>query len=148
LTPIVEQVTEVTDALVRGLRNLLPQLSPSAPDLSARDLREIVEAPNAVLFVARDPGDADAILGSVTLILYRIPSGRRARLESVVVDGGARGKGVGEALCKTAIARAKAAGVSALDLASARTRASAHRLYERLGFQKRDSDVYRLSFDA
>jgi ribosomal protein S18 acetylase RimI-like enzyme len=134
----ISQASEVTPELVAAFARLLPQLAPHARPLDAVDLREIV-AQNQLL-VARDDGK---IVGTLTLVLYRIPSGRCARIESVVVDGAARGAGVGAALCTEAIARARAAGADAVDLTSVPARAAANRLYLRLGFVKRETNVYR-----
>jgi ribosomal protein S18 acetylase RimI-like enzyme len=78
-------------------------------------------------------------------VLFPIPIGLRARIEDVVVDEAARGRGVGAALTQEAVRLARAAGARTLDLTSRPSRAAANRLYERLGFQKRDSTVYRLA---
>jgi ribosomal protein S18 acetylase RimI-like enzyme len=94
--------------------------------------------------VARDGGGE--IVGSATLVVFRIPDGVRARLESVVVDGARRGQGIGEALCREVIARARARGARKLDLTSTPAREAANRLYRRLGFQQRQTNVYRLDF--
>ena len=80
-------------------------------------------------------------------VLFRIPTGLRAWIEDVVVDGAARGKGVGEALNRAAIERASKAGAKTVDLTSRPSRESANRLYQRLGFQLRTSNVYRFELD-
>ena len=100
----------------------------------------------SVLLVAEDPtvdGQA-AILGSMTLVVFRIPTGLRAWIEDVVVDASARGRGVGEALNRAAILRARAAGATTVDLTSRPSREAANRLYRRLGFEQRTTNVYRL----
>jgi ribosomal protein S18 acetylase RimI-like enzyme len=142
----VEETTAVTPELVAAFARLLPQVTPSAPPLDEAALREIVRAPHTVLLVARD--DGGSVVGSATLVVFRIPSGLRARLESVVVDQEARGRGVGEAICRAALLRAAEAGVGAVDLTSMPARAAANRLYERLGFQRRETNVYRFTFGS
>lgn len=142
----IETVEQVTLDLVEALQRLLPQLSSSAPILNADDLDEIVRGPGTALLVARDPSREGRIVGTATVVIFRIPSGLRARLESVVVEESARNQGVGEALCRAGIRKAVAAGVSALDLSSHSTRLSANKLYERLGFEKRTTNVYRMEF--
>jgi ribosomal protein S18 acetylase RimI-like enzyme len=92
------------------------------------------------LFVAREHGE---IVGSLSLVLFRIPTGLRAWIEDVVVDESARGKGVGEALSRAAIDHALKAGAKTVDLTSRPSREAANRLYERLGFKKRETNVYR-----
>jgi ribosomal protein S18 acetylase RimI-like enzyme len=134
--------SEVDEALVAGFARLLPQLSPGAAPLELGELRAIAAGPATTLFVAR-AGAGGAVLGAVTLVQFRIPSGRRARIESLVVDEEARGRGVGEALCRAALALARQQGADTVDLTSSPARAAAHALYQKLGFTQRDTAVYR-----
>ena len=137
----VEAATEVTAELVEAFARLVPQLSSSSPAPGPAELAEIVESPSTTLLVARTPeGD---IVGTLTLVMFRIPTQVRAWIEDVVVDGAARGRGVGEALNAEAIRRAAAAGARSVDLTSRPSREAANRLYRRLGFEVRDTNVYR-----
>jgi ribosomal protein S18 acetylase RimI-like enzyme len=136
----IVECAEVTDAVVDAFVRLTPQLSSSNPAPLRAQLEEIVASPATVLFLAYD---ADEIVGSLTLALFRIPTGLRAWIEDVVVDGEARGKGVGEALNRAAIDRARAAGAVSLDLTSRPSRDAANRLYQRIGFVARETNVYR-----
>jgi ribosomal protein S18 acetylase RimI-like enzyme len=137
----VETATEVTDELVDAFARLVPQLSRSSPPPDAGILGEIVAAPATELLVAR--GDGGEIVGSLTLALFRIPTGLRAWIEDVVVDDAARGQGVGEALNRRAIELAHERGARSIDLTSRPSREAANRLYRRLGFEQRDTNVYR-----
>ncbi|HEX4540037.1 MAG TPA: GNAT family N-acetyltransferase [Acidimicrobiales bacterium] len=137
----VEAATEVTAELVEAFAGLVPQLSSSSPPPGPAELAEIVESPATTLLVARLP--AGEIVGTLTLVVFRIPTGVRAWIEDVVVDDGARGRGVGEALNEEAIRRAAAAGARSVDLTSRPSREAANRLYRRLGFEPRDTNVYR-----
>lgn len=137
----VEEATEVTPELVEAMQRLLPQLSRSAPALAPAELAEIVSSPATVLLVAR-LGEG-AIVGTLTLVLFRIPTGVRAWIEDVVVDDEARGKGIGAALTREAIARAQQAGARSVDLTSRPSREAANRLYRRIGFVERHTNVYR-----
>ncbi len=138
---IVREATEVTAELVDAFERLIPQLSRSNPPPSAAELDEIVRSPATVLLVAES--DSGVIVGSLTLALFRIPTGLRAWIEDVVVDESARGAGVGEALNREALDRARAAGATTVDLTSRPSREAANRLYRRLGFEQRDTNVYR-----
>jgi ribosomal protein S18 acetylase RimI-like enzyme len=138
--PSIEIVTAVTPEISKAMHELLPQLSSSAPPLTDEELAAIVAAPATLLFVARVDG---RIVGSLTLVLFRLPTGMRAWIEDVVVDSAARGHGVGEALNRAAIAAAHEHGARTVDLTSRPSRAAANRLYQRLGFQARESTVYR-----
>lgn len=140
---VVEEVTEVTTEVVEAFERLIPQLSRSNPPPGPAELDAIVASRATVLLVARDPGAGGAVVGSLTLALFRIPTGLRAWIEDVVVDGEARGRGVGEALNRAALERARAAGARTVDLTSRPSREAANRLYQRLGFEPRDTNVYR-----
>ncbi|HEV3400945.1 MAG TPA: GNAT family N-acetyltransferase [Acidimicrobiales bacterium] len=137
----VEEATAVTDDLRAAVGRLVPQLSRSAVIPDDRELAEIVDSPASILLVARDADGT--IVGSLTLVVFRIPTGVRAWIEDVVVDEEARGRGVGEALSREALSRAAAAGARTVDLTSRPSREAANRLYRRLGFVERETNVYR-----
>ena len=142
----VEACESVSDELVTAMAALLPQLSSSSPPPSESELREIVDSGATHLLIARDgdgPGLGGDIVGTMTLVVFRIPTGVRAWVEDVVVDGAARGKGVGEVLNRAALAVAERKGARTVDLTSRPSREAANRLYQRLGFVQRDTNVYR-----
>ena len=126
--------------IVAAVGGLVPQLSTSAAVPSPEQVAELCEAEATVLLLARLDG---AISGMLVLVLFRLPTGMRAWIEDVVVDGAVRGQGVGEALTQEALRRATAAGAVSVDLTSRPSRAAAVRLYERLGFERRHTGVYR-----
>ena len=137
----VDEAVALTPELVDAFARLVPQLSSSSPPPTAGELGQIVDSPASVLFVARD-GDG-RIVGSLTLALFRVPTGVRAWIEDVVVDESARGAGAGEALTMAAVDRAEAEGAKSVDLTSRPSREAANRLYVRLGFEARSTNVYR-----
>jgi ribosomal protein S18 acetylase RimI-like enzyme len=139
----VQVEDRVSDELVEAFVRLTPQLSSSSPPPTRDQLEEIVGSPATHLLIARD--DDGRIVGSLTLVLFRIPTGLRAWIEDVVVDGEARGQGVGEALNRFAIDVAAEQGARSVDLTSRPSREAANRLYRRLGFEPRDTNVYRYS---
>lgn len=139
------RVREVTDeaeapSLVDVFARLIPQLSRSAPAPDAAVLAEIIGGEATHLLVAEDDS---AVLGSLTLVVFRIPTGLRAWIEDVVVDSDARGRGVGDALNRFAIDLSAELGCRTVDLTSRPTREAANRLYQRLGFHPRETNVYR-----
>jgi len=140
MTTTVEIARCVDDELVSALAGLVPQLSSSNPAPSQAQLDEIVSSPVTELFVARVDGQ---IAGALTLAVFRLPTGLRAWIEDVVVDSDARGAGVGEALNRAALAEAKRRGAVTVDLTSRPSREAANRLYQRLGFVTRETNVYR-----
>ena len=137
----IVEAFEVTDELVAAFARLIPQLSKTNPPPDAAALAEIIASPASQLLLARD--DDGTILGSLTLALFRIPTGLRAWIEDVVVDDAARGRGVGDQLNREALARAADAGASTVDLTSRPSREAANRLYQRLGFKARATNIYR-----
>ncbi len=140
---VVEEAKAVTPELVAAFRVLTPQLSRSAPAPGGSELAEMVRSPATILLMARDP--EKGLVGSLTLVLFRIPTGVRAWIEDVVTDEGSRGRGVAEILCREALNRASAAGARTVDLTSRPSREAANRLYRRLGFVERETNVYRWS---
>jgi ribosomal protein S18 acetylase RimI-like enzyme len=131
------------DALTEALERLVPQLSRSNPPPSAEEVRGILGHEAITQFVARDA--ADSIVGVSTLAVFPIPTGRRAWIEDVITDEAARGQGVGEALTRAMIDRARALGCTTVDLTSRPSREAANRLYQRVGFEARETNVYRFT---
>lgn len=143
---VVSEALEVTDELIEAFTRLIPQLSSSSAPTSRSELAAIVDSEASILFIAHDV--AGSIVGSLTLAVFRIPTGVRAWIEDVVVDDTTRGTGVGEALVATAVARASAVGAKTVDLTSRPDRESANRLYVRTGFELRTTNVYRRTLDV
>ena len=137
----IREATEVDDALVAAMARLVPQLSSSNPPPDAAALSAIVASDASVLLLAEEDGE---VVGAMTLVVFTIPTGVRAWIEDVVVDEVARGRGVGDALNRAAIERAREAGARTVDLTSRPSREAANHLYHRLGFEQRDTNVYRL----
>ncbi|HEY1456101.1 MAG TPA: GNAT family N-acetyltransferase [Candidatus Dormibacteraeota bacterium] len=144
---VVETVTDATPAVQAALARLLPQLNPNLPVPDLARLRRLVADPAATLLLARD---GDAIVGTTTVIVYTTPFWIKARLDEVVVDASARGRGVGEALVVAALEVGRKQGAQVAELQSGRgpARTAAHRLYARMGFELRESDVMRIRLSS
>jgi len=136
----VEIASQASEELVAACHQLIPQLSSSAQPITVSELAEIINSDSTLMFVARID---NKIVGLLTLAIFRIPTAVRAWIEDVVVDSSARGHGVGEALNHAAIAEAKRRGAKTVDLTSRPSREAANKLYKRLGFVERDTNVYR-----
>ena len=141
----VEVITEATDELVAAFGRLVPQLSRSAPPPDRDALAAMVRHDAITLLVARLDGE---VVGTLTLVMFPIPTGLRAWIEDVVVDGNARRTGTGQALSEAAVRIAQEAGARTVDLTSRPSREAAGRLYERIGFVQRDSRVYRYAVET
>jgi len=120
----IEEATEMFEGLMPAMAGLVGQLSSSASVPSPAEIEEIVRSPACHLLLARDAGGA--IVGMLTLVVFRIPTGVRARIEDVVVDQDARGRGVGEKLSLDAIRLANELGARTVDLTSRPSREAAH----------------------
>ncbi len=138
----VETVSRATPEVAGAIATLLPQLSSSAPPFTLSTLEALVAAPGTTLLVARIEG---AVVGMLTLVTFRIPTGLRAMIEDVVVDAGQRGRGIAASLTLAALERARAAGARTVDLTSRPSRVAANRLYQKLGFVQRETNAYRFT---
>jgi ribosomal protein S18 acetylase RimI-like enzyme len=135
-----------TAELSAAMAALIPQLSRSNPPPAPEELDAIVSSPTTDLFVATE--EDGTIVGTATLAVFRIPTGVRAWIEDVVVDGSTEGRGVGSALTHAMLDRARGLGCVTVDLTSRPSREAANRLYQRLGFEPRETNVYRYTFRA
>ena len=134
----IEQLTEANEELVEVVARLLPQLTEARTPPTLERLQETVST--QTMLVARD--DEGRIIGTLTLVLYRVASGLKGRIEDVIVDESARGQGIGEALTREGMKRAAEAGVLMLELTSMPYRSAANRLYKRLGFVRKPTNVF------
>ena len=144
----VELVTTSSPEIVEAMERLIPQLSRSAPALTAEQCHAFIAQDGVFLFVFRpeaEAGQSTPILGMLTLATFTIPTGLRAWVEDVVVDSATRGQGAGQALVEAAVAHAGTIGARTVDLTSRPTREAANRLYRRCGFELRETNVYRYS---
>lgn len=137
----IARATTVSEELVAGFARLVPQLSSSAAPPTRDELEAIVASPATTILLALD--EEDAVIGSLTLALFRTPTGSRAWIEDVVVDETARGQGAGEALVEEAVRLSAEAGARTVDLTSRPSRDAANSLYEKIGFRTRETNVYR-----
>ena len=147
MTAAVEVATEATPELVDAFARLIPQLSRSSAPPDRDALAGMIASAGTSVLVARD-ASSGAIVGTLTLVVFRIPTALRAWIEDVVVDESARGQGVGEALTVAACRIAAAAGAKTVELTSRPSREAANRLYQRLGFERRDTNIYRYEVDS
>jgi len=136
----IERATRADEELVAALARLLPQLNPRAPLPTRDDLAAMLDSPSTYLLNARDPD----IVGTLTLTLFRTLVGLQGRINTVIVDTAARGRGIGEALSREAVRICRDAGVRRITLSSRLDRAAAHRMYLRCGFEITGSQQFHL----
>jgi len=138
----IYKLTLVTDVVVEAFANLIPQLAPGCPLPTKEDLEAIVNSKHTLLFMAEEHNE---FLGTMTLVLNKIPTGDKVWIEDVVVDKSARGKGVGVKLIQYSIDYAKTKKLMSINLTSSPDRVAANQLYQKLGFIQRETNVYRLT---
>tara|TARA_R110002096_G_scaffold395697_1_gene591210 strand:+ start:165 stop:605 length:441 start_codon:yes stop_codon:yes gene_type:complete len=137
----IYKLTTVTDHIVDAFKKLIPQLSSSSTLPNKKDLEGIVNSNNAILFIAEEN---NVILGTLTLVFNKIPTGDKVWIEDVVVDNAARGKGIGKELTLFAIEYVRKKDIKSINLTSSPDRVAANKLYQKLGFVKRVTNVYNL----
>lgn len=142
----IRPVNQVSADLVDAVTRLMPQLTSYSSIPTIQELRAIIEAPETTLFVAYAPDQSGVIIGMLTLVVFRTPTGIHAWIEDVVVDLAWRGQGVGEALTRAGLDEAARRGVKAVDLTSRHSRQAANRLYQKMGFEQRETNVYQYRF--
>jgi len=138
----IHEISSADEKTLRAVNELIPQLSQSASVMNEMQLRRLVESQATKLYFAQE---GDVVLGMLSLVVFSIPTGTKAWVEDVVVAQVARGKGVGMALMNHALAVAKNAGAKSVDLTSRPSREAANKLYQKLGFTARETNVYRLT---
>lgn len=139
----ITPISEVTDDLIEACQRLVPQLTANKSAPTQEQLTRLLSDSSSTLFVGRHADFSDEIIGLATLVLYRVPTGLRGYIEDVIVDVKARHRGVGEALTRACLDKAEEAGCPQVMLTSNPGRQAANRLYERMGFELRKTNVYR-----
>jgi GNAT superfamily N-acetyltransferase len=138
----ISRIDTISDEIYAAFQRLIPQLTANVPPPTRAELEALVAFEGSILLAARSETDS-AIIGVATLSLVRAPTGVHARLEDVVVDEAARGQGVGAALTEETIRLAREMGANYLALTSNPRREAANRLYQRQGFKRWETNVYR-----
>lgn len=140
----IVEVEKISKNILESLQKLLPQLSTNYKSFDHNDLGEILNADSTRLFIACDSAAENEIVGTYTLVIFRIPTSKTIRIEDVIVDEKRRGKGIGKAMMNHAMKFAKNAGIDKIELTSHPSRIEANKLYQSLGFTKIDTNVYRI----
>ena len=144
MTVEIRRITEVSDALEEAFARLMPQLSPRLGAPSREELRRVAESETGELLAAVA---GERIVGVLTLAWYDAPSGRKAWIEDVVVDGAARGCGAGDALVRAAVEHAARIGAGKVMLTSNPARGAARALYRKVGFEEVETTVFAFKTD-
>lgn len=142
-TFVIEEVTSFTPVVADAVRDLVTKLSSNTQPLEDDDLENIIASKTSSLFIVKET-PTQKIAGMVTLIVYRIPDTTKGSIEDLVVSESFRGNGLGEKLLMAAIEKAKVLGVRTLMLTSNPSRVAANKLYQKLGFEHYETNVYKV----
>ena len=140
----IEIVNQATSELWDALQRLVPQLTSNHPPPTRGDLAALTNSDSSTLLIARS--GSNSIIGVACVTVYRVPTGIRAIIEDVIVDGSARRQGIGEALVRRCLEVAREKGASGVSLSSNPKREAANRLYQRMGFKRRETNAYYYEF--
>lgn len=143
---VIVKVTIVTDELMDAITRLMPQLKLKYSLPTRSEIDALVGSKASNLFIVRYPGENSPIIGMLTLLIYRVPSGVRAHLEDIVVDEAVRGLGIGELFVRHALGIAREAGANGVILTTNPRREAANRLYQRMGFNRWKTNLYFYEF--
>lgn len=143
---VIERISEFSPEIADTVRHLTKQLVSNYKPLTDHEFREIIQSPQSFLFIAREVS-TDKVAGMIMAIIYRIPDSKKAYFDDLIVDDQFRKRGVATLLLEKAVATAKEHKASYIELTSNPKRIAAIRLYEKVGFKKRDTNVYRLTFN-
>jgi ribosomal protein S18 acetylase RimI-like enzyme len=138
----VEIFEGAAEELAAAFEYLVPQLSKSNPPPGDDFVRAMLDSDAITQFVARD--DDGRIVGVATLVIFPIPTARRAWIEDVIVDESINRRGIGTALTKAMLEHSRSTGCKTVDLTSRPKREAANHMYRKLGFVQRDTNVYRM----
>ncbi|MCL5746744.1 MAG: GNAT family N-acetyltransferase [Patescibacteria group bacterium] len=138
----IEEVKAYSEEIKGAINGLLRQLDDGVPSLLEKQVKEIIGFSNSRLFIIK--AETGGIVGMAFLIIYYVPTGKKGIIENVVIDENYRGKGLGTRLMNAVIDKARDEKITYVDLTSRPERKSANRLYQRLGFVKRNTNIYRL----
>lgn len=138
---IITELKEISDLEVVTFQNLISQLTPNYPPITKEVLKKLIHSNSTTLFIAKNK--EGEIVGTLSMVRYKILTGLKFWMEDVVVDKNYRGQGIGEKLIEEAIKLATENGGKTIDLTSNMQRISAHRLYNKMGFDQRQTGVFR-----
>lgn len=142
----IERLTKFSSKDAESIRRLAANLGSNYQTLTDRDIKEMLRSSATYLFVARESKGKD-IVGMATLIIYRIPYAKKATFDDLIVDESFQGQGIGRQLSEKVMSVAKKSGAAYIDFTSSPKRIKANKLYEKLGFKKRNTNIYRLTYD-
>lgn len=137
------EIEDLKPDYLEAINRLIAQLSTSSHTFTEAELNSLIASPQSHLYALEYD---EKIIGMVTLCIYQCPTGRKAWIEDVVVDQNHRGKGYGKLMVRKAMEECQNRGNVTLMLTSRPSLIVANQLYQSLGFEKRETNVYKMKF--
>ena len=141
--PRFTEIEDLKTGYLEAVNRLISQLSTSSHIITEAELNSLIASSQSHLYALEYD---EKIIGMVTLCIYQCPSGRKACIEDVVVDQDYRGKGYGKVMIDKVIEQCRNKGNVTLMLTSRPSRVVANQLYQSLGFENRETNVYKMKF--
>lgn len=137
----IQELQNYTQTQYEDMKHLLSELSDRV-NFAQTDLMSVLKDRNCHLYVVLD---SERVMGCATLCVFHSPTGTKASVEDVVVSSAYRGQHLGKQLMEYVLEQAKAYAPIELHLTSNPIRVAANKLYQSLGFQKKETNCYQMS---
>ena len=133
---------QINAKLSEQVNQLFEELNSNIEQMS---LTQVLQNEEAIIFVVA--ADNNQLAGMASMAIYKVISGHKGMIEDVVVSKQHRGKGIGRKLMNKLLLEAKNRKLSEVLLFSGHHREAAINLYKSLGFNLKNSGLYRLKVD-
>ena len=137
----IQVLHNYTQAQFDDLKQLMSELSDRV-SLTQTNLLMVLKDSNCHLYVILD---GESVMGCATLCVFHSPTGTKASVEDVIVSSAYRGQHLGKQLMKYVLEQAKAFAPIELHLTSNPMRVAANKLYQSIGFQKKETNCYQMT---
>ena len=142
MTNIIE-INTYSPEYHEAMQRFLDQLTPEHMTLTEEMVKQLIASENSHLFFLMQD---EQVAGMLTVGIYYSPTGGKAWIEDVVVDEAFRGQGLSKQLVAHAIQFVESKQIPLLMLTSNPTRVAANKLYQAMGFGRKETNVYRMTF--
>ena len=147
----IQELQNYTQTQYEDLKQLMSELSDRV-NFTQTDLMLVLKNSDCHLYVVLEslspcpsPKGEGRIIGCATLCVFHSPTGTKASIEDVVVSSAYRGQHLGKQLMEYVLEQAKAFAPIELHLTSNPMRVAANKLYQSLGFQRKETNCYQMT---
>lgn len=137
------ELNNYTQSQLEEIKSLMSQLSDRVI-FSETGLMMVLKDTSCHLYVILEE---DHVIGCATLCIFHSPTGTKASIEDVVVSSDHRGQHLGKKLMEFVLDQARQLAPIELHLTSNPKHVATNKLYQFLGFQKKETNCYRMMID-